>query len=184
MDTKNVTYAKPSTAGAVFRAPLGTTLPTDAVTALAEAFKPLGYVSEDGLTNSNTPTSDKVRAWGGDTVLNYQTDKPDTFKFTLLEALNVDVLKTVHGEENVEGTLDTGISVKVNNKEAEEFAWVVDMLLKGGVAKRIVIPQASVTDVLEIVYASNKAIGYGITISATPDEGGDYHHEYIVKKTA
>ena len=47
MKAKNVTTGKPKTGGAVFRAPLGTALPTDAKTALDEAFKNLGYCSED-----------------------------------------------------------------------------------------------------------------------------------------
>ena len=75
MNTTNVTAAKPSKAGAVFRAPKGTALPTSATEELNQAFKALGYVSEDGLTNANSPSGDKVKAWGGDTVLNYQTDK-------------------------------------------------------------------------------------------------------------
>lgn len=183
MDSKNVTYAKPAKAGAIFRAPLGTQLPTDAVSALDPAFKALGYVSEDGITNSNSPSGDKIKAWGGDTVLNYQTDKPDTFKFNLIEALNVEVLKTAYGDDNVSGTLEAGIVIKANSKEQEEYAWVIDMLLKGGVAKRVVIPQAAVTEVSEINYAANKAIGYGTTISATPDTAGNYHYEYIVKKS-
>ena len=35
----NVTTGKPKVGGAVFRAPVGTTLPTDASTALNSAFK-------------------------------------------------------------------------------------------------------------------------------------------------
>lgn len=181
MNSSYVSAAKPAKAGAIFRAPKGTTLPTDAVTQLNEAFKQLGYVSEDGVTNSNSPSSDKVKAWGGDTVLNFQTDKPDAFKFTLLEALNVEVLKAVYGDKNVTGDMDTGIAVRANSEDQEECAWVIDMLLKDGSVKRIVIPQAAVTEVSEIVYAANKSIGYGITVSATPDKSGQTHYEYIKK---
>ena len=41
-DAKNVTAAKPKVGGAVWRAPLGTTLPTDAKTALRSEERRVG----------------------------------------------------------------------------------------------------------------------------------------------
>lgn len=179
MKTENVTAGKPKKGGAVFRAPVGTALPTDTTTQLNEAFKALGYVSEDGVTNENSPSSDKTKAWGGDTVLNYMTDKPDTFKFKLIEAMNEEVLKAAYEDENVSGTLETGITVKANSADPKECAWVFDMILKGGAAKRIVIPKASLTELGEIKYVDNEAVGYEVTISAVPDTEGNTHYEYI-----
>lgn len=179
----NVTVGKPAVAGGVWRAPAGTTLPTSANATPASAFKCLGYISEDGVTNSNTPSSDDLKAWGGDTVLTLQTEKPDRFSFTMIEALNSDVLKAVYGSSNVSGTLETGLTIKANSAEAEEGVWVIDTVQTGNVLRRIVIPKGKVTEIGDIVYKDNEAIGYNVTITALPGSDGDTHKEYLVGAT-
>lgn len=175
----NVSTSKPKVGGAVYTAPAGTSLPTDTTTALANTYKSLGYISEDGITNSNSPESDKIKAFGGDTVCNYQTAKPDTFKFKLIEGLNDEVLKAVYGASHVDGTLATGLSVEASSDQQNEVVWVFEIVLKGGKAKRICVPSASITEIGEIVYKDEEAIGYEITISCTPDSDGNTHYEYI-----
>lgn len=177
----NVTTGKPKVAGAVFAAPLGTALPTDATTALNAAFKELGYVSEDGVTNNNTPESENVKAWGGDTVLVLQTEKNDEWTLTLIEALNPEVLKTVYGDANV--TEGTGtITVNASSAQLPDKTYVIEMSMKGGALKRVVIPTGSISELGEIVYKDDEAVGYELTITALPNANGVTHFEYI--KTA
>lgn len=180
-DAKNVTVSKPKIGGAVYRAPLGTALPTDATTALNVAFVSLGYISDDGLTNANSPDGDKIKAWGGDTVHTYQTEKPDTFQFKLIEALNADVLKAVYGDANVSGTIAEGLTLKANSSAAEDCCWVVETVLNT-MLKRIVVPCAKITELGDIVYADEEALGYDITLTATADSAGNTHYEYIKEK--
>ncbi len=177
----NVSVGKPKTTGSAHRAPLGTTLPTNAKTALDAAFVGLGYLSEDGLVNANSPESDSIKAWGGDTVYNYQKAKPDTFSFTLIEALNPEVLKAAYGSKNVTGSLADGLTVAANSSQPEDGVWVFEMILRGGVLKRVVLPCASVTELGEITYKDDEPIGYALTLSAMPDASGNTHYEYLVK---
>ncbi len=182
-DAKNVTVSKPKIGGAVYRAPLGTALPTDATAELNAAFVALGYISEDGLTNANSPSSDKIKAWGGDTVHTYQTEKDDTFQFKLIEALNEEVIKAVYGDSNVTGSVKEGLTLKANSSAAEDCSWVVEMVLNN-VLKRVVVPCAKITELGDIVYADEEALGYDVTLTATADAAGNTHYEYMKEKTA
>lgn len=181
-DVKNVTFGKPKVGGAIFVSPITEDISIkNASDEIGESFKNLGYVSEDGLTNNNTAETEDIKAWGGDTVLNLQTAKPDTFTFTLIEVLNIEVLKTIYGEKNVEGTLEEGITVKANSTPGESKAFVAEMILNGGVIKRIYIPNGVVSEVGEITYTDGEAVGYETTLKALPDKEGNTHYEYISK---
>ena len=175
--TSNVKTAIPKTAGAIWRAPKGTSLPTDASTALAAAFEDMGYVSEDGVVNSNSPDTEKIKEWGGQTVLVVVNEKSDSFKLTLLESLNADVLETVYGASNV--TVGTNkITVVANASALGEYVYVIDMKM-GTALKRIVIPCGSLSEIGDIAYKANEPVGYELTLECLPDSSGNTHYEYI-----
>ena len=180
----NVSTGKPSVSGGIWIADAGTSLPNDATTALGGSFTALGYVSEDGLVNSNSPESDTGKAWGGDIVITYQTEKPDTFQFTLIGAKDVDVLEAVYGSANISGTLSTGITVTANADEAEEHVWVFEVVMRNNTFKRIVVPAGKVTEVGDISYTDDAIVGYELTIQAFPDSSNNTHYEYIVESAS
>lgn len=174
----NVSASKPAAGGAVSVGATTATLPT-ATGGTLTGFTSLGYLGEDGITNEKTIETEEVKAYGGDVVLQPQTGSKDTFKFKLIEVLNVDVLKEIYGASNVSGTLAAGITVNVTGEELPERAWVIDTILRGDVAKRMVIPKGKITEISEITYNDSDAIGYDVTITAFPDANGKNHYEYI-----
>ena len=173
----NVSTGKPRPAGAIYTAPEGTELPTNTTTALNAAFKCLGYASEDGLSNNLTRESEKIKAWGGDTVGTPQTEFEEAFEFTLIEANRKEVLEVVYGAGNVTETENLR-TTKVNSKELENRAWVFDLVMSNGKYRRITIASAKVTEIGEITYVDNDPIAYPLTITAVPDGNGDTSNIY------
>lgn len=181
MNKAYVTTGKPATGGAVWHAPIGTTLPTDAVTAVTTvnaAYADLGYCDENGLTVAGERTTQDIKEWGGQVVDSAETERKDVYEITFIESMNPEVLAFVHGADNVEGTLADGIKVTVNANELDYEVIVVDMILKNAV-KRVVLPYAKVTNVTEVKYKRDEATGYKTTITAYPDDTGTTHYEYI-----
>lgn len=181
---KTVTAAKPKTAGVIYKAPLGTTLPTDATTALASAYKTLGKLGEGGFSNTYERNSDDIREMGGAVVLTVQTESTDKFKFKLIDALDPDALKAAFGDTKVTGTLTGtgGIVVTADGSEPEEAVWVFDTAMRDGAFQRIVIPDGKVSEMSEIVYRRNEAVGYELTVTALLDETVGYNHKIFIAK--
>lgn len=180
MEVRNVSPGKPKVTGAIFRAALGTALPTDATSQLAAEYQELGFVSDDGVANNNNPETEDVYAWGGTQVMKSITEKPDEWTFKLIEALNPNVLKTVYGDANVTVSEDEKtITVKATAGDLGSSTYVIDMQLKGGALKRVVIPNGALGEIGEILYKDEEPIGYEITIAALDDGSGTTHYEYI-----
>lgn len=176
----NVTTGKPKISGAVYVAPQGTTAPTDATSALdLTKFVCLGFVSEDGLSNNNEMTVSAIKAWGGQIVLRSLTELNDEFTLALIETENKDVLETVYGADNVTEDGSGNLSISVVAEDPKEAVWVFELVLRGGRAKRIVIPSGAITSRDQITYNDSDAVAYGITVSAYPDASGCTHKEYL-----
>lgn len=178
-DTKLVSAGKPKAAGAISAGLTSLTPPTSTDSILPEGIVKLGYVSEDGLTNTIDKSTESVTAWGGDTVMIVNTSRTETFSWTFIQSLDVDVLKEVYGQDNVTGTLDTGLTVLHNGKDMPHRLYVFEMALTGGAAKRIVVPDAQITEVGDVQYVDGTPIGYEVTLTCFPDNDGNTVYEYI-----
>ncbi len=161
--------------GGVLRAPVGTERPTSAVEPLDPGFVPQGYVGEDGVTQTVDRSTEKVKAWGGQTVRIVQTDFAATFAFSFLETTDT-VLKALHGDDNVTGSGDD-LSVAINAESLPASAWVFEMK-DGDTRLRIVLPNAQVTEVGETTFSHNAVTARPITIEALPDEDGNVAYMY------
>ncbi|MBR1470692.1 MAG: phage tail protein [Lachnospiraceae bacterium] len=179
-NSANVQIGKPSIAGGIWMGPEGAALPTNAKSAIDEAvFSCIGYCSEDGVTNSSSFTSQDIKAWGGDIVASPLTEKKDTFKWKSIEAGNMNVLKLVHGDENVEGSISSGITVKVNATDKARHSFIIDLQVGTNILKRITIPAGKISELGDVVYKDGEAVGYDMKITAFPDAAGQTHYEYI-----
>ena len=58
------------------------------------------------------------------------------------------------------------------------------MVMRGNKLKRVIIPRGQITNMEEIVYVDNDAVGYNVTITATAFEGNKTHREFIEAASA
>jgi hypothetical protein len=176
-NAQNVSFGKPKATGAVYIAPKGTTLPTDATTTLATAYVDMGYISEDGYTQSTETDTQQIRDWNGRVVLEGQSSYAETHTVNFIET-NVETLKVIYGASNVTQA-DNVITVNSTGAELEEHVVVIELALTNGRVQRIVIPRAKIVDRSgERTYNATSAISYPAQFSATPDNNGNYHISY------
>lgn len=177
----NVLQGKPVVTGGILIGTAGATLPTSPSGATT-GFTALGYVGDDGLTETADRTTDKIKAWGGDIVKVVQTEFSLSYQFTLYETLNANVLKAIHGDSNVassaaNSTHGTIRSVQVDGSTLPQLPWIFDM--KDGDAKiRVVLPAGQVTQVGDITYNDGGVIGYPVTLEAFADGSGNQAYVY------
>lgn len=178
----NVVAGVPLATGGVLLGGTGAISPTDATSPLV-GFNAAGYIGEDGVTETNERSTDRIRAWGGSTVKVVQSEFNVTYQFTFLETLNGDVLKAVYGEDNVETTAATVSSgtlhaVKINGATLPHMPF--DFEVKDGDAKiRIYVPDGQITEVGDITYSDTEVIGYQVTVEAFDDPEGNKAYKYL-----
>lgn len=167
----NITIGRPKVGGAIYFAPLGSTLPTDASTSLSEAYVNLGYVTEDGVTVSTAEETDMIKAWGPENVMVSQTDFGETTTYNLLETIRPAVLQYMRGAENVVFGEDGSIKSATTGDQLPRGIIVVDTIQNNGSANpryhRIVFGDCQITDRSgDQTYNNSDPVTFPVTITA------------------
>lgn len=171
------------TAGYLFRAPIGTALPTDATTTLASAYKDMGYVSEDGVERAINKAYNTIRDMGGTEVLKVRNEHGVTVTLALLETLNGDTAKAVYGDDAVTVTAATSshgnqVHIAYKGDEPDDAIWVLDLAL-GGKLKRHIWPSTQLTSEDSTTTLNGEdAASFPVTLTLYADTSGVYFHEY------
>ena len=167
--------------GAIKHAPVGTTLPdlsaiTTAAVTLDPAFTGDEYVSEDGLTLSPSRSTTEIKDWSGATVRKVLESFDGTLSWTMIST-NAGALSIAFGSSHITtaaATAQHGAQVRaaLGAYLPEEQAWV--FLMKDGDARIIiVVPDGQITEVGDVTFASNVAVGWQVTLSCYPDANGN-----------
>jgi hypothetical protein len=181
---KNVAAAKPFAGGGVYyTSVLTTALPTDATTALNAAFKPLGYVGEDGIRPARDTSVNKVKAFGGDVVAALLADESRSFEFDLLEVFSQDVNEFVYGTANVTTTaaiVGTGTKVAVQDKGGKPVQCIFVFELKHGAKRRrLVVPIGDPTITNEAPYTDDGLTSYTVQVETLKNASGVRVYDYM-----
>lgn len=163
--------------GVVSSAPLATAAPTAIDSTLNVAFNDVGYISEDGVVESNATTVERKRAWQkAAPVRTLVTEGETTFTFTMLQT-NSETLSVYYGlePEDIDGA--TGSFVTSGATEKPHRSWVLDFI-DGDELIRKYIPDGQVTETGDISYVSSDVIAYEVTLVAYDNAtlGGSVRH--------
>lgn len=139
MDASQVTVGSAKSTGAIFVAPKGTSLPTDATTALGSAFSLLGFTSDAGVQISESSSSDSIRAWEGRLeVYNVRTEYTESVSFMPIQC-NAEVAKLTWGDDKVVVDSQTGaITANHHGGTLEPVVIAIETTPREGIVKRYV----------------------------------------------
>lgn len=165
-DSENVLVAL---TGGIVTAPTGSTAPTDADTAWAGAYVDLGYISEDGITESPSDDTTEIKVWqGGAVVRRLITGSSTTYQFMMVETTAAG-LELYHKGSVVTGGGGGEGSIEVKSPTTDRRSFGIDVI-DGDRLVRLYIPDGEVTERGDVVYKNDEPIGYEVTVTAYPGD--------------
>ncbi len=172
----NVSSAKGVKGGYIFSAPEGTPLPTDIKTQLDQAFKCLGFISEDGYVETVDEDADDIPDMNGDVMDSTNSNRVESAQVTFAE-IKAETLKRQYGENNV--TDENGIiTVKHNADSHDVFSYILELVLKNGRRWRKVVPKGKSSELDDLTIASSELCQRALTMKYLTDEQGNTCYDY------
>jgi hypothetical protein len=159
----------------VYRAPIGSTAPTDVVTAWDGAYKALGLVSEDdGIVESREEDLNDFYAYGGILIRTARSKHKRTFKVVALEDNPI-----VWGLVNPGSTAatNTGVTTRTIKVPTTEF-WAFGFhFTDGSITKRLAIPRGQIVTVGEAQFMDSDMLKRELTINIIPSASRVLYYE-------
>ncbi len=155
----------------------GSTAPTSPTSEPDEAFEEVGWLSDDGLTETRDVDSSPKKAWqGGVTVRTVRSGDSRTFKFVCLETKALTMGLVRPGQEPTTTGGVTHAKVKVFLGQ-DIRACILDTI-DGDIHTRKAIPTGEVTDVADIKNSAGDITAYELTVTCYPDADGVLYEEW------
>lgn len=176
MDASQVTVGSSKATGAIWVAPKGTTLPTNATAALPSTWKLLGFTSDAGVKISESASNQTIRAWEDRTeVVTIRSEFAESVTFMPIQT-NGDVATLLWGAENV--TVSSGnIVAKHHSKTLAPVCIVIETTPREGIVKRYCFT-GQLTDRGEQTMDGTQVDGRALTFKCVPDSTGTTMYEY------
>lgn len=151
----------------------GTTMPTDAVTALNAGLKNSGLIAEDGVTLALSESSKKIKAYGSTvaqrTII---TDQETTFQLKFLEVNTVS--QAVFHRRPIGSITPAAVtgafSVTTGVYSKQLYAGVFDVI-DGNNHIRMACPSLEVTNHDNLQFSNANEVAWGVTVTAYPVAG-------------
>jgi hypothetical protein len=168
----DATKVKVAGSGAIWKAPAGTSLPSDSTTAWAGAFVNLGYINDGGFELDQSLKTKEVGAWQTlEIVRLINTSISRSVSFDALESNKNTVALAWGGATVTPGTGSAYTMTMPDASVTQEFILGIDWT-DGSTSQRIIIKRAALKSLPKVKFTRQDAITYSLEIQALAPADG------------
>lgn len=176
----NVAVGSALVTGAIFVAPTTTSLPTDGTTALGSSYTCLGFTSDNGLSISESSSTNSLRVWEGNSEVKTQrTEYTEKISFTPVEC-NEAVTKLMWGDDKVTVGANGALIIKHHGGTLEPVHVVIETVPFDGAVARY-CAKVQLTERGDATLNGKDFSGRQLTFNCLADASGVTMTEYFAR---